>query len=60
MGNSEGVDRIVGSATLTYRVDEKLSIPFTIEYANRSEFLSDDTNTISANLGFKYDFDFAK
>ncbi len=60
LGSSEGVDRLVGSATLTFRVDDKLSIPLTIQYANRGEFLSDDVDSLSANLGFKYDFDFAK
>ncbi len=56
LGDTEGVDRIVASATLTYRVAENVSIPITIEYANRSEFLSDDSSTLGANIGFSYDF----
>lgn len=60
LGDTEGVDRLVSSATFTYRIDDRLSIPFTIEYANRSEFLSDESSTFGANIGFKYDFNFSQ
>jgi len=58
LGDTEGVDRLVASATLTYRIDDRVSIPITLEYANRSEFLSDESNSFGANIGFKYDFNF--
>ena len=59
LGDNEGKDRFVATATFTKKINSKLSIPISIQYANRSEFLSNDNDEFTGNIGFKYDFDFA-
>ncbi len=58
LGSTPGDDRLVATGVLTYKVNNSFSIPLTIQYANRSEFLNDDNDQVFANIGFKYDFSF--
>ena len=51
-----GNDRIVGQIAFTKKLANGLSMPFSIEYANKSEFLSDESTQISGHFGLKYDF----
>jgi len=58
LGNTEGVDRVIATGVYTFRVTDKFSIPITLQYANRSEFIDEDSDQLSANVGFKYDLNF--
>ncbi len=60
LSNTKGNDRVLATLTLTRKVNDRLSIPFSIQYANKSEFLEDVDSKVSANLGIKYDFNFSR
>jgi len=58
LDDTEGNDRYVGTATLTRKISDNLSVPISIQYANKSEFLNKDSKEVFANIGFKYEFDY--
>lgn len=60
LSDTKGNDRVLATVTLTRKVNDRLSIPFSIQYANKSEFLEDVDSQVTANLGLKYDFNFSK
>ena len=58
LGDTMGNDRVIATATLNRKINERLSIPISIQYANKSEFLSEADEQVSGNIGLKYDFNF--
>lgn len=56
LNDTEGNDRFVANVTFTRKLKNGMSIPFGIEYANKTEFLSDDSKQFGGHIGFKYDF----
>ncbi len=51
-----GNDRILGSLTYTHRLSDRLSLPITLEFANKSEFLSDESTQFGGHIGLKWNF----
>lgn len=51
-----GNDRLSGGVTYTHRLSERLSLPITLEFANKSEFLSDESSQFGGHIGFKWNF----
>lgn len=58
--DTKGNDRVLATVTLTRKINDRLSIPFSIQYANKSEFLEDPDSQVTANLGIKYDINFTE
>jgi len=58
LGDTAGNDRVLATATLTRKINDRLSIPVSIQYANKGEFLEDVDDQLSGNVGLKYDFNF--
>jgi len=54
--NDRGNDRFVATLALTRKLGNGIAIPISLVYANKSEFLSDTDEQISAHLGIKYEF----
>ncbi len=48
--------RVIARASLTYPISDVLSLPLSISYANRAEFLGDQDKTFSAHIGVTYKF----
>jgi hypothetical protein len=57
LGDTEGNDRAVATVTFTRKISDKISIPFSLQWANKGEFLSDDSSNLTANVGIKIDFE---
>jgi len=56
VSDTEGNDRYIGNLSFTKKLANGLSLPISFQYANKSEFLSDDNNQVSGHFGLKYDF----
>jgi len=60
---SDGIrteDRWVASATLTVPLGDNMSIPLSLNYANRPEFLTGQTKQLGVHLGLTYRLPFEK
>jgi hypothetical protein len=53
-------NRWVASATLTVPLGENMSVPVSLNYANRPEFLTGQTQQLGVHLGITYRLPFAK
>lgn len=58
--NAEGNDRLIATIAYTRKLSENVSLPITLEYANKSAFLSDEGKQFGGNIGIKWDFVTAK
>jgi len=56
LGDTEGEDRAVASLIYTKKLGKNISLPITLQIANKSEFLADDTSQFGGHIGIKYDF----
>jgi hypothetical protein len=52
--DAQADNRLVGAATLTYKVSEKISVPIGIVYASHEEDLPDNDEQLNAHFGLIY------
>lgn len=54
VGNKRTKNRWVAASTFTVPVSDKMSVPLTISYANKSEFLPEESQKFGMHIGITY------